>query len=73
MDARFVDLKLISEDATYRDEDGVEHQVEWVTIDLALDTAHVEAVPGVVGAVTGSAGAQGRGTSSRVARYPHPA
>lgn len=31
MDARFVDLKLISEDAVYRDEDGVEHQVEWVT------------------------------------------
>ena len=31
MDARFVDLKLISEDAIYRDEDGVEHQVEWVT------------------------------------------
>ncbi len=31
MDARFVDPKLISEDAIYRDEDGVEHQVEWVT------------------------------------------
>jgi 4a-hydroxytetrahydrobiopterin dehydratase len=31
MGARFVDLKLISEDAIYRDEAGVEHQVEWVT------------------------------------------
>jgi len=31
MDARFVDLKLISDDAVYRDEDGVQHAVEWVT------------------------------------------
>ena len=31
MGAQFVDLKLISEDAIYRDEAGVEHQVEWVT------------------------------------------
>jgi 4a-hydroxytetrahydrobiopterin dehydratase len=26
-----VDLKLISDDAIYRDEAGTEHQVEWVT------------------------------------------
>jgi 4a-hydroxytetrahydrobiopterin dehydratase len=93
MDARFVDLKLISEDAIYRDEDGVEHQVEWVTqrdvvmarritdvarshglrsdpssittIELALDTAHAEAVAPVWSALlTGSADAQGRGTIS---------
>jgi 4a-hydroxytetrahydrobiopterin dehydratase len=31
MDARFVDVKLITEDAIHRDEAGVEHQVEWVT------------------------------------------
>ena len=31
LDARFVDMKLISEDAIYRNEDGIEHQVEWVT------------------------------------------
>ena len=93
MDARFVDLKLISEDAIYRDEDGVEHQVEWVTqrdvelarrisdvarehrvpadpssittIELALDTAHVETVAPVWSALlTGNAAAQGRGTIS---------
>jgi 4a-hydroxytetrahydrobiopterin dehydratase len=92
MDARFVDLKLISEDAIYRD-DGVEHQVEWVTqrdvelarrisdvarehgvrsdpssittIELALDTAHAEAVAPVWSALlTGSTDAQGRGTIS---------
>ncbi|MDN4173170.1 VOC family protein [Nocardioides sp. SOB77] len=33
-----VDLRLVSHDATYRDEEGVEHVVEWVTrrdVDLA--------------------------------------
>ena len=93
MDARFVDLKLISEDAIYRDQDGVEHQVEWVTqrdvelarrisevagehgvradpssiatVELALDTAHVQTVAPVWSALlTGSADAQGRGTIS---------
>lgn len=90
MDARFVDLKLISDDAIYRDDEGVEHQVEWVTqrdvelarrisdvarehglradpssittIELALDTAHAEALAPVWSALlTGSADAQGRG------------
>ena len=28
---RYVDLKLISDDAIYRDDDGYEHVVEWVT------------------------------------------
>jgi 4a-hydroxytetrahydrobiopterin dehydratase len=91
MDARFVDLRLVSDDAIHRDEDGVEHQVEWVTqrdvdlarrisdvarqhglradpasittIELALDTAHAEAVAPVWSALlTGGAEAQGRGT-----------
>lgn len=38
LDARQVDLKLISDDAVYRDAQGAEHVVEWVTqrdIDLA--------------------------------------
>ena len=93
MDARFVDLKLITEDAIFRDDDGVEHQVEWVTqrdvelarrisdvarehglradpstvtaIELALDTAHADAVAPVWSALlTGGADAQGRGTIS---------
>lgn len=97
MDAWFVDLKLISEDAIYRDEEGTEHQVEWVTqrdvelarrisdvareqgiaadpssittIELALDTAHTEAVAPVWSALlTGSADAQGRGTISEDVR-----
>jgi 4a-hydroxytetrahydrobiopterin dehydratase len=97
MDARFVDLKLISEDAIYRDEDGVEHEVEWATprdielarrisdvarehgvgadpssittIELALDTAHADAVAPVWSALlTGSADAQGRGTISEDVR-----
>jgi 4a-hydroxytetrahydrobiopterin dehydratase len=33
----YVDLKLISDDAIYRDDDGTEHVVEWVTQrDVAL-------------------------------------
>lgn len=38
LDASQVDLKLVSDDATYRDGDGTEHAVEWVTqrdLDLA--------------------------------------
>jgi 4a-hydroxytetrahydrobiopterin dehydratase len=38
MGARFVDLKLASADAVYRDDDGTEYVVEWVTqqdVDLA--------------------------------------
>ena len=34
----YVDLKLVSDDAVYRDDDGTEHVVEWVTtqdVDLA--------------------------------------
>ncbi len=31
MGARFIDLRLISDDAIYRDENGIEHTVEWVT------------------------------------------
>ena len=50
MDARFVDLKLISEDAIYSDEDGVEHQVEWVTqrdVELARRISNVARDHGV--------------------------
>src|ERR671917_1902145 len=50
MDARFVDLKLISEDAIYRDQDGVEHQVEWVTqrdVELARRISEVAREHGV--------------------------
>ena len=38
MGAGYVDLKLSSDDAIYRDDEGTEHVVEWVTaqdIDLA--------------------------------------
>lgn len=31
MDTGFVELKLISDDAIYRDAEGTEHRVEWVT------------------------------------------
>lgn len=50
MDARFVDLKLISEDAIYRDDDGVEHRVEWVTqrdVELARRISDVAREHGV--------------------------
>jgi 4a-hydroxytetrahydrobiopterin dehydratase len=50
MDARFVDLKVISEDAIYRDPDGVEHQVEWVTrrdVELARRISDVARDQGV--------------------------
>jgi 4a-hydroxytetrahydrobiopterin dehydratase len=41
-----VDLKLVSEDAVYRDDEGTEHQVDWVTqtdIDLARRISEVAA------------------------------
>jgi 4a-hydroxytetrahydrobiopterin dehydratase len=42
----FLDLKLISEDAVYRDGEGTEHVVEWVTqtdLDLALRISEIAA------------------------------
>jgi len=46
----YVDLKMISEDAIYRDDDGTEHVVEWVTqrdVDLALRVSEIAARQGV--------------------------
>jgi 4a-hydroxytetrahydrobiopterin dehydratase len=43
---RYVDLKLISDDAIYRDDDGYEHVVEWVTqqdLDLARQITEIAA------------------------------
>lgn len=51
-----VDLKLISDDAIYRDDQGVEHQVEWVTrqdIDLARRISEIAAAQSI-GADPGS-------------------
>ena len=42
----YVDLKLLSDDAVYRDDDGVEHLVEWVTqpdVDLARRISEIAA------------------------------
>jgi 4a-hydroxytetrahydrobiopterin dehydratase len=42
----YLDLKLISADAVYRDDEGTEHQVEWVTqrdVDLARHISDVAA------------------------------
>ena len=50
MDSTFVDLKLISLDAIYRDADGTEHEVEWVTrqdLDLAAQISEVAREHGV--------------------------
>jgi 4a-hydroxytetrahydrobiopterin dehydratase len=87
----YVDLKLITDDAIYRDDEGTEHVVEWVTqqdvdlarrvseiaaeqsveadpgsittVELALDTANPELIaPMWAALLTGSTGAQGRGT-----------
>jgi 4a-hydroxytetrahydrobiopterin dehydratase len=47
----FVDLKLISQDAVYRDGDGVEHLVEWVTdrdLEAARRLSEIAAEQGVV-------------------------
>ncbi|MBB4693726.1 VOC family protein [Paractinoplanes abujensis] len=46
----FVDLKLISDDAVYRDDEGREHRVEWVTrrdADLAQKISAVAAEQGL--------------------------
>jgi 4a-hydroxytetrahydrobiopterin dehydratase len=54
----YVDLKLITDDAVYRDGDGVEHIVEWVTeqdLELAGRISEIAAEQGVVatpGAIT---------------------
>jgi 4a-hydroxytetrahydrobiopterin dehydratase len=42
----YVDLKLISDDAVFRDEEGAEHKVEWVTqrdVDLARRVSEIAA------------------------------
>jgi 4a-hydroxytetrahydrobiopterin dehydratase len=42
----YVDLKLISDDAVYRDDEGNEHRVEWVTqrdVDLARQISEIAA------------------------------
>ncbi|HKE70832.1 MAG TPA: VOC family protein [Nocardioidaceae bacterium] len=46
MGASQVDLKLISDDAIYRDDEGTEHRVEWVTqqdVDLARRISEIAA------------------------------
>jgi 4a-hydroxytetrahydrobiopterin dehydratase len=46
----YVDLKLISDDAVYRDEEGGEHVVEWVTqkdVDLARQVTQIAATQAV--------------------------
>jgi 4a-hydroxytetrahydrobiopterin dehydratase len=47
----YVDLKLISDDAVYRDDEGTEHIVEWVTqqdLDLARRITEIAAEQAVV-------------------------
>ena len=44
MGAGYVDLELVSDDAIYRDDEGTEHVVEWVTqqdVDLARRVADI--------------------------------
>ena len=51
MGSRHVDLKLISDDAIYRDAQGTEHQVEWVTqkdVDLARKISEIAAEQALV-------------------------
>lgn len=46
IDERYVDLKLISDDAVYRDSEGTEHIVDWVTqrdVDLARRVTEIAA------------------------------
>ena len=46
----YVDLKLVSDDAVYRDDDGTEHVVEWVTqqdVDLARRITEIAADHGL--------------------------
>jgi 4a-hydroxytetrahydrobiopterin dehydratase len=47
----YVDLKLVTDDAIYRDDEGTEHVVEWVTqhdVDLARRITEIAAVHKVV-------------------------
>jgi 4a-hydroxytetrahydrobiopterin dehydratase len=49
--SRYVDLKLVSDDAIYRDDEGTEHVVEWVTqqdVDLARRITEIAVAPKVV-------------------------
>ncbi|MET0526114.1 MAG: VOC family protein [Nocardioides sp.] len=51
MGTGFVDLKLISDDAVYRDDAGVEHRVEWVTrqdVELARRITEIAAEQSLV-------------------------
>jgi len=46
MGDRYVDLKLLSDDAVYRDDEGTEHVVDWVTqrdVDLARRVTEIAA------------------------------
>ncbi|MRX44884.1 4a-hydroxytetrahydrobiopterin dehydratase [Agromyces kandeliae] len=48
--SRHVDLKLVSADAVYRDDEGTEHVVEWVTrkdVDLARQITEIAADHGI--------------------------
>ena len=50
MGTGYVDLKLVSDDAVYRDDDGTEYVVEWVTqqdVDLARRITEIAADHGV--------------------------
>ena len=67
----YVDFKLVSDDAIYRDDEGTEHVVEWVTqqdVDLARRITEI-AVDHKVGADPASVSdiALGRRTSLRCA------
>ena len=51
VDDGYVDLRLVSDDAIYRDDEGTEHVVEWVTqkdVDLARRVTEIAAEQGVV-------------------------
>jgi 4a-hydroxytetrahydrobiopterin dehydratase len=53
MGSGYVDLKLISDDAVYRDGEGVDHVIEWVTqkdLDLARRITELAAEQGIVAA-----------------------
>jgi 4a-hydroxytetrahydrobiopterin dehydratase len=50
MDRDHVDLELVSDDAIYREDDGTEHVVEWVTqqdVDLARQVTRIAAEHGL--------------------------
>jgi len=50
MGSHYVDLKLISDDAIYRDDEGAEHEVEWTTqkdVDLARRISEIAAEQGL--------------------------